>query len=240
MPSRAYDELDWRTYQRLAAEFFDKLEMDTEIEAKIDGARSTHAVDVAVRFTSYGIDHLWIVECKLWRQKVHKEQVLALRGVVDDVGGDCGFLLSETGFDPAAVTAARMSNVTLTNLEDLDANAAADIQGSRWQHTYTRVTRCKHLADRCAWFGHPEPKSTMFKPGMDMDDYTFNRANLSFLESGLAQVKLDHLPIPYGVERPSELRWARSQPEFFDRAAEVLDEIEPWLEKQDAKPWPES
>jgi hypothetical protein len=65
----------------------------------------------------------------------------------------------------------------------------------------------------------------MFKPGMDMDDYTFNRANLSFLESGLAQAKLDHLPIPYGVDRPSELRWARSQPEFFGRGAEVLDEI---------------
>jgi hypothetical protein len=139
MPAPAYDELDWRSYQRRAAEFFDKLEMETEIEAKIDGARSTHAVDVAVRFTSYGIDHLWIVECKLWRQKVHKEQVLALRGVVDDVGGDCGFLLSETGFDPAAVTAARMSNVTLTNRTW--ARTPRRIFKARGGSTPTRVSR---------------------------------------------------------------------------------------------------
>src|SRR5438552_1436652 len=43
MPSRAYDELDWRTYQRRAAKFFDKLEMEVEIEAQLDGARSSRA-----------------------------------------------------------------------------------------------------------------------------------------------------------------------------------------------------
>lgn len=39
-----------------------------------------------------------------------------LKGVVDDTGADRGFLLSESGFQTGAVTAARLANITLTNL----------------------------------------------------------------------------------------------------------------------------
>ena len=93
------------------------------------GARGgEHEIDVLVTFTAYGVDHVWLVECKLWKTRVPQEKVLAFRSIVDEVGADRGFLLSESDFQPGAVTQARLTNITLTKLENLRANAEADVQ----------------------------------------------------------------------------------------------------------------
>jgi hypothetical protein len=123
--------MDWREYQQGAAEFFAALGMLAEVEARVKGSRVSHRIDVAVSFSAYGVDHRWLVECKLWKSRVPKEKVMALKAIVEDVGADRGFLLSENGFQSGATTAARFSNITLTNLEDLRANAEADFQAIR-------------------------------------------------------------------------------------------------------------
>ena len=48
---------------------------------------------------------------------------MALTSIVQDIGADRGFLLSEVGFQSGAILAARSSNITLTSLEDLSASA---------------------------------------------------------------------------------------------------------------------
>ena len=65
MPERNPSRVNWQGYQRDAAQFFETLDMRAEIEAKLVGARSRHDVDVAVTFTAYGVEHTWLVECKL-------------------------------------------------------------------------------------------------------------------------------------------------------------------------------
>jgi restriction system protein len=91
----------WRDYQESAAHFFRVLGMDASVGERLTGARGHHDVDVVVRASRAGIEHieqLWIVECKLWRRSVDKLYVAALVSIVQDVGADRGFLLSETGF----------------------------------------------------------------------------------------------------------------------------------------------
>lgn len=238
--------MDWREYQRDAAGFFETLGMRAEVEAQVVGARAMHNVDVAVTFTAYGIDHTWLVECKLWRRKVHKAEVLTLRGVVDDVGADRGFLLSERGFDPGAVTAARLTNITLTNLEDLRANAEADIEDLRWGQLYSQVIRCREIAvglrvitDRRK---HDRMLTATFvmKPGLDRDDLRFCEANVNMVESGLEAVRRCRPPFPYGWNRARDrVQMARDRPAFFDAASKTLDECERWLKAEAAKPWPD-
>lgn len=65
----------------------------------------------------------WIIECKAWKNNIPKEKVTALSAIVQDVGADRGFLLSEVGFQSGAIRAARSSNITLTSLEDLSFSA---------------------------------------------------------------------------------------------------------------------
>lgn len=232
--------MDWREYQRAAAAFFADLGMDTEIESELVGARGKHAADVAVRFKAYGIDHLWVVECKLWKTAVGKAQVLVLQSVVDDVGADRGFLLSESNFQSGAVTAARLSNITLSALADLRANAHGDLVGLRWQDIYSRVARSNERLRELTVVTKREPTAMMsvLKPGMASDDFHFRVANLSMIEHGLEQAKLRRTPIVYGFNRDDTRKIAASVEEFLTGASEVLDEIETWLDDQIAKPWP--
>ncbi len=115
--------MNWSDYQKKAAEFFSSLGLKTEIERKLEGARTVHAVDVYVSGNFSGVEFIWIVECKAWKNNIPKEKVMALTSIVQDIGADRGFLLSEVGFQSGAILAARSSNITLTSLEDLSASA---------------------------------------------------------------------------------------------------------------------
>jgi restriction system protein len=77
-----------------AAEFFTSLGLTAEVDATVTGSRATHDGDVLVRFATFGVNHMWVIECKSWRRRVPKERLLILRGVVEDVGADRGFLIS--------------------------------------------------------------------------------------------------------------------------------------------------
>lgn len=116
--------MQWSEYQKKAAEFFSSLGLTTSIELKVEGARGVHAVDVYVSGSYEGIPFNWVVECKAWKINVPKEKVMSLFSIVQDLGADRGFLLSEVGFQSGALLASRNSNITLTSLADLSEATA--------------------------------------------------------------------------------------------------------------------
>jgi hypothetical protein len=98
-----------------------------------------------VRFRIGGVAVLWVVECKLWKASVRKEQVMTLVHIAQDVGADRAFLLSESGFQAGALTAVRNTNITLTDLKGLLAAAERDI---RWRMLGELGTQKAQLEDR--------------------------------------------------------------------------------------------
>lgn len=106
----------WSQYQEDAAAYFHRLGLSAETNVTLQSVRSSHDVDVVVRFERAGIAHLWVVECKDYSRSVEKEKPLALRTVVDDVGADRGFLLCEKGFQRGAREVAEKTNITVTSL----------------------------------------------------------------------------------------------------------------------------
>jgi hypothetical protein len=92
----------------------------------VKGARAAHDVDVYATFMRSGILCTWVIECKLWKSRITKEKVLALKSVIEDLGADRGIIVSEEGFQPGAQDAARGTNITLvTSLEDFETTALA-------------------------------------------------------------------------------------------------------------------
>jgi hypothetical protein len=110
---------DWRGYQDAVATFFRDRGCSVTVEARLNGARSEHRVDVHVTFLEHGIESHWIIECKLWRKRVGKEEILAFKGVVEDVGANRGIIFCEKGFQLGAHNAARNTNLLLvTSFEE--------------------------------------------------------------------------------------------------------------------------
>ena len=110
----------WRDYQERAAYYFRILGMDASVDEHVIGARGQHDVDVVVRTSQAGIGQTWIVECKCWQRAVSKVHVAALANIVQDIGADRGFLLSEAGFQEGAKKLASFSNITLTSFTELN------------------------------------------------------------------------------------------------------------------------
>lgn len=111
--------MNWNEYQQAVADFFTSIGATTEIDATVKGLRGSHKVDVLVKINHFGIDVIWIIECKLWKTSIPKEKILTLQQVVQDVGADRGLLMSESGFQSGAIRSTNSSNITLSSLSEL-------------------------------------------------------------------------------------------------------------------------
>lgn len=88
---------DWRVYQEATAEVFRRLGCNALVDYRAKGVRATHDIDVYATFLRSGILCTWVIECKLWKTRVPKEKVLALKSLIDDLGADRGIMVSEVG-----------------------------------------------------------------------------------------------------------------------------------------------
>ena len=134
---------NWKKYQKRAAEFFTTLGLEAEVEKNIEGARSAHEVDVYVTGNYKGIDFTWVIECKSWSSNIPKEKVMALSAIVQDVGADRGFLLSEKGFQSGAIRSAARSNITLSSLHDLSESTEDYLIDAMLQGLFWRISKAQ-------------------------------------------------------------------------------------------------
>ncbi|EJL6315098.1 restriction endonuclease [Vibrio cholerae] len=134
---------NWKDYQEEAAEFFRSMGLDAKTDQRVNGVRTHHDIDVLVTSHHAGFDITWVVECKYWQKPVSKLHVLALREIVSDVGADRGILLSESGYQSGAIEAAKLTNVQVTSLADLNISASSDILSMRIRELYDRKEVCK-------------------------------------------------------------------------------------------------
>ena len=134
---------DWYDYQEKAAELFRSMGLDAETNVTIRGVRTEHDVDVVVKSHHAGFDITWLIECKQWKSPVSKLHVLALREIVADTGADRGILLCEVGFQSGAIEAARLTNVQVTSLKNVQATAGGEISAMRLRELYDRTEVCR-------------------------------------------------------------------------------------------------
>lgn len=139
---------------------------EAHVDHFVQGARAGHRIDVWVEFVQFGIRTRWAVECKHWKARVPKEKVAAFKQIVDDVGADRGFLMTEVGFQPAGQSLAENTNVTLTSLaelhalaqNDLTARALATLRKRLTELTYTfRQFIVEEQVGPNTWRGHLAP-----------------------------------------------------------------------------------
>jgi hypothetical protein len=134
-----------KDYQEETATYYRDLGLSAETGAPLKGVRAQHKVDVAVRGHEPGVEFLWIVECKYWNRSVDKSVVTTLMTIVQDVGADRGIILSKRGLQAGATAQARNTNITLTSLEELQADTHDEY--IEYQCAMLRQ-RCKAIVDR--------------------------------------------------------------------------------------------
>jgi len=208
----------WKAYQQQAADFFRALGLNADVEKEIAGARAKHKVDVYVEGNYVGISFIWIVECKAWRSNVPKEKVAALSSILQDIGADRGFLLSEKGFQSGALRMAEKSNITLTSLADL-----ASTVGDR--HTLARVAtlhlRIHNVTEKLRDLKKARYNDEFYPPTMEP------LGKVTFLTMAIDDALRGDLPTPYTSSGPNQ-KFANSVEEMLDAADSLISEAEGW------------
>lgn len=108
----------WYEFQEQICTHFKSLGFDAETNKTIEGVRTNHDIDIYVKTKFFGQNVIWIVEAKKWESKVNKLQVLGLRTIINDIGADRGFIISENGFQKGAIEAIKNTNITLNTFEE--------------------------------------------------------------------------------------------------------------------------
>ncbi len=108
-------------YERDVFSLFRSTGQRCEHNVILQGARGKHQIDIVVYLDVGAGRHWWLVECKNWARPVGKREVAAFRAILDDIGADHGYFLSEAGFQDGAVQFAHTLNLSLCTLADLTA-----------------------------------------------------------------------------------------------------------------------
>jgi hypothetical protein len=226
--------MNWRRYQEQAAKFFRRLGCEADVEAKVQGARAGHKIDVWVRFKKFGIETKWVVECKHWNSRVTKEKVLVLRSVVEDVGADRGILISLAGFQSGAIRACEKTNITLTDLDGLKETAQEDLLSSILHRIETRATELKYALHALYRSEQTGPGSWTSTPLAGVDGNTVIRAigKLTVLDFGFDCVRLKKPPYPVKFDDTGQRQVVDTLDEFVARALDVITEAESTLKSQ--------
>ncbi|MBP2392156.1 restriction endonuclease [Aeromicrobium fastidiosum] len=229
----------WRQYQEEAAAYFRELGLASETDVTLEGARTSHDLDVVVRFERAGLEHLWIVECKHHARPISKDRPLLLRQIVDDVGGDKGILLAEGGYQSGAYEAARFSNISLASLAELRATADDEILDVAINEIETRVRAARGLLYSLSKYTR-HPRGGSGRLPTTPSDWDKGGAigllgHLSILESGMTGARARHFPATYGfasdgsvlrADRKSFVVLARATIEVLESVANGLEPVE--------------
>ncbi|WP_228145941.1 restriction endonuclease [Acinetobacter terrae] len=131
---------DWFNFQEDIAQHFRSLGVNAVTNKTIQGVRTEHNVDIYVTSKYLGTNIKWIVEAKHWQTKIPKEKVLALRTIVDDIGADKGFIISQVGFQSGAIEAIKNTNIQLYTFDELILSTKSYVQNEVLE-TYIRRAR---------------------------------------------------------------------------------------------------
>ncbi|SRR5258708_7057984 len=226
----------WRDYQVTVAQLFRDLGLRAEVDVTVPGARARHDVDILVSFERWGVEHKWIVDCKRHRRSVPKRDVESLKSIAADVGAHHAFLVAESGFQPGALAAAQLTNVTLTTLEDLRRKAQNDIVRFALDHVQALAVE---LRERMHTFRDTTQTSdhsfvSKLKEGIDGSAEMRAVSAVSIILDGALRAKAHQFPVLVpDPDSPQGVSIVTDVDEFLEATASRLEMVKHWVETQE-------
>jgi len=196
----------------------------------VPGARGVHAIDVWVVFERFGLEQRWAVECKLWKRRIPKSEVQSFKSTVEVVGADKGIFVAENGFQSGAIKAANSTNILLTKLADLQAQAETDIQSILLERLERKLIA---LESRTQELGEREGTKYSYHPGVDGRGHLRMRGQIGVLDSGFRSVKGEDFPTLVQVDESERPVYATNREEFIEMVRQALESVEAWVAEQE-------
>ena len=110
---------DWGGFEKLVADLNSTGNVTVEHNVRLVGrSGAPRQIDVVVRHREGLYEHLIIIECKHWKDRVGRDKVDALATSVRDLNASRGVLFSVMGFESGAVTQAKAEGIDLFTVRE--------------------------------------------------------------------------------------------------------------------------
>lgn len=118
---------DWRDLQEKVAIIFRDMNCDVAVEKDIETVRGIVNIDVYAEDRNKFPTTIYLCECKNWSNAVPQSVVHSFTTVVNNFGGNCGYIISKAGFQSGAYRASENTNISL-----LTWNEFLNLVEKRW------------------------------------------------------------------------------------------------------------
>lgn len=156
----------WYEFQEILKSYFQLLGCDAQTNVTTQGVRTNHNIDVLVKSKHLGHDLTWIIEAKKWKHRISKLHVLGLRQIVDEIGADKGFIISEKGFQKGALEASKNTNISLLTFEELQKYSSKIIQNEILEKYLERINLLL-----CRYYSHDKNVRIKYNLRQDSGGY---------------------------------------------------------------------
>lgn len=117
MKSKEYELLVREIYQQILDQ--DKVgNVVVEHDVLKQGIATKHQIDVYWEFTRGGISHRVAVQVKQWKRPISKGAMLTFKGVLDDLPGTVGVMVTAQGYQQGALEVATKYGITICELKE--------------------------------------------------------------------------------------------------------------------------
>lgn len=121
----------WKDLQNKVAEILNESGIEANVEYHPESVRSDIEIDVYACEKIGNRENIFIIECKNWNHRVPQTVVHSVRTVIQDVGGNTGYIVSKKGFQAGAYEAVKQTNIKL-----LTWNEFQDLFEEQWTEKY--------------------------------------------------------------------------------------------------------
>ena len=116
--ARQYELLTREIYQQiLNQEMAQTVSVDHDVS--VEGLTTKHQIDVYWEFKLAGVRHRVLVQAKKWSRRVSKGAVLTFKGVLDDIPGTVGIIVTAKGYQRGALEVAKGYGIEICLLREI-------------------------------------------------------------------------------------------------------------------------
>jgi Restriction endonuclease len=116
---RQYEQMTRAIYQQiLNQEMAQTVSVDHDVS--VEGLTTKHQIDVYWEFKLGGVPHRVLVQAKNWNTRVSKGAVLTFKGVLDDIPGTVGVIVTAKGYQKGALEVASGYGITVCLLKEVE------------------------------------------------------------------------------------------------------------------------
>jgi Restriction endonuclease len=116
---RQYEQVTRAIYQQIL-----NLEMAQTVsvnhDVSVEGLTTRHQIDVYWEFKLGGVQHRVLVQAKNWNTRVSKGAVLTFKGVLNDIPGTVGIMVTSKGYQKGALEVAAGYGITVCLLKEVE------------------------------------------------------------------------------------------------------------------------